>query len=227
MEELHGKVAIQVNDKVYLKDPATTELGRSIIRSGIDLIDELGFEDFTFKKLATSIGSTEASVYRYFENKHYMLTYLTVWYWGWMEYRVILGTLNIEDPVVRLRNAVKAITESIEEDTTFSQVNEVKLNRIVIKESMKVYFSKHVEEDNKFGFFSVYKDLVQRISDILLEINPTFKYPHMLVSTIVEGAHNQRYFAENLPRLTDVIEGEDAVTTFFTELAEKEIGIRK
>lgn len=227
MEDLHGRVSIRVNEKVYTKDPTSTELGRRIVRSSIDLIDELGFESFTFKKLALEIGSTEASVYRYFENKHNLLTYLTMWYWGWMEYRVVMSTLNIDDPNVRLRKAIVTLTESIEEDSTFSQVNEVKLNQIVIQESSKVYFSKHVIQDNKVGFFKVYKDLVQRVAEIILEINPSFKYPHMLVSTVIEGAHHQRYFAENLPRLTDVVEGEDAVTTFFTEMAEREIGIGK
>lgn len=224
MEGLHGRVAISVNENVFLKDPTGTELGRRIVRASIDLIDDLGFEDFTFKKLALAIGSTEASVYRYFENKHNLLAYLTMWYWGWMEYRIVMSTLNIEDPKVRLRNAIKALTESIEEDSTFSQVNEVKLNQIVIREGSKVYFSKQVVQDNKVGFFKVYKDLVQRVADIILEINPTFKYPHMLVSTIVEGSRHQRYFAENLPRLTDIVKGEDAVITFFTEMAEREIG---
>ena len=120
MEGLHGRVAISVNENVFLKDPTGTELGRRIVRASIDLIDDLGFEDFTFKKLALAIGSTEASVYRYFENKHNLLAYLTMWYWGWMEYRIVMSTLNIEDPKVRLRNAIKALTESIEEDSTFS-----------------------------------------------------------------------------------------------------------
>ena len=34
----------------------------------------------------------------------------------------------------------------------------------------------------------------------------------MLVSTIIEGTHHQRFFAEHLPRLTNVVEGEDSVT---------------
>ena len=40
----------------------------------------------------------------------------------------------------------------------------------------------------------------------------------MLISTVMEGAHHQRFFAEHLPRLTDVVDGHDAVTTFYTEL---------
>ena len=69
-----------------------------------------------------------------------------------------------------------------------------------------------------------YKEVVQRVSDIILEIKSDFKYPHMLVSTVIEGSHHQRFFAEHLPRLTDIVEGEDAVSTFYIELVFNEIG---
>jgi len=188
-------------------------------------MEELGFEDFTFKKLAIHMQSTEASVYRYFENKHNLLAYLTMWYWSWMEYRLLMRTINIEDPKTRLRKAIQCVTEVIEVDSAFSQIDESKLQRIVIIESSKVYLCKTVDADNKSGFFLVFKSLVQRIADIILEINPGFKYPHMLVSTIIEGAQHQRFFADHLPRLTDVVKGEDAVTTFYTQLAERELSI--
>ncbi|MFZ1526229.1 MAG: hypothetical protein WAT22_15510 [Saprospiraceae bacterium] len=48
---------------IYLKDPFSSELGRSIIKESIEMIDDLGFEEFTFKKLAIKIKSTEATVY--------------------------------------------------------------------------------------------------------------------------------------------------------------------
>ena len=62
-------LGITVNDKLYIKDPQSSELGQKIIENGIILIDEIGFENFTFRRLALKIESTEASVYRYFENK--------------------------------------------------------------------------------------------------------------------------------------------------------------
>lgn len=225
MQVLQSKIAIKINPKVYKKDPLSSQLGEKILRQGIELMEELGFESFTFKKLAARIGSTEASVYRYFENKHNLLAYLTMWYWSWMEYRILMNTLNIEDPKVRLRCAIKALTEEVIEDREVQQINEAKLNRIVIIESSKVYMCKTVDADNELGFFLVYKSLVQRVADIILEINSKFKYPHMLVSTIIEGAHHQRFFADHLPRLTDIIEGEDAVTTFYIQLAERELAI--
>ncbi|MFM1874952.1 MAG: hypothetical protein RL266_689 [Bacteroidota bacterium] len=208
------QIGIKVNDKVFLKDPESSDLGRSIIEKGIELIDEIGFEAFTFRKLAQRIGSTEASVYRYFESKQRLLIYLSCWYWRWMDYRLMLATANIDSAEERLRRALGVLVSQIEEDSSFSHINEVKLNRIIISESSKAYLNKHVDEENKDGFFSDYKELVQHISDIILEINPVYKYPQMLVSTLVEGAHLQRFFADHLPRLTNVIEGEDAVTEF-------------
>ncbi|MCH2229455.1 MAG: TetR/AcrR family transcriptional regulator [Crocinitomicaceae bacterium] len=227
MEALQSKIAIQINPNVYKKDPVSSELGIKIVREGILLLDELGFENFTFKKLAIKINSTEASIYRYFENKHNLLAYLTMWYWSWTENKIILKTLNIDSPEERLRRAIKCLTEEINEDKSVSHIDEIKLHNIVILESSKVYLCKTVQSDNESGFFLSYKSLVQRVADIILSIKPTFKYPHMLVSTIIEGAHHQRFFAHYLPRLTDTIEGEDAVTAFYTQLAERELNIEK
>ena len=136
-----------------------------------------------------------------------------------MEYRIVFGITNIESAEDRLKKAIQLLTETIEEDSQFSHVNEVKLNRIVISESSKIYLNKNVEKENSEGFFLAYKNLVQRVCDIILEIKPDYKYPHMLVSTIIEGAHHQRFFAEHLPRLTDIVKGEDAVTTFYQQMA--------
>ena len=175
MNHLLSKISIQVNNKVYLKDPESSELGKKILNSGIDMIDELGFEDFTFRKLAKEIKSTEASIYRYFESKHKLLLYLTSWYWSWTEYKLVFGLANIECPKDRLKKAVLLLTEEVKEDSNFSHINEVKLNRIVISESSKVYLNKVVDEENKEGVFSGYKQVVQKVSDIITEINPSEK----------------------------------------------------
>ncbi len=216
-------ITIHIDSKVYLKYPESSELGKKIVQGSIELMDELGFENFTFKKLAILINSTEASIYRYFESKHHILIYLVHWYWAWQEYRIELATKNIVDPNVRLHNALRILTEKVIEDSNFSQINEVKLNRIVIAESAKIYLSKNVETDNRSGYFSQYKTLVHNISEIIMEINPKYKYPHMLISTVIEGALHQRYFSEHLPKLTDIIPNEDAITNFYLNLVKKEI----
>ena len=179
---------------------------------------ELGFEAFTFRKLAQHISSTEASVYRYFESKHKLLLFLTSWYWSWLEYRLVYAIANLENPIVRLERAIIIVTKQVEEDGNFAHINEIKLHQIVIAESSKVYLTREVDANNKTGSFSGYKQLVERISKIILEVKPNYKYPHMLVSTVIEGMHHQRYFAEHLPRLTDEVSGEDAITIFYKNL---------
>jgi len=218
MEELLTQMKIQVNEKVFLKDPDSSEIGRKIINNSILLIDEIGFEEFTFKKLGLEIGSPESTIYRYFENKHKILLYLTIWYWSWLEYRLVFGTVNIISLNEKLNTAIKLLVEPIQEDSDFSHINEVVLNRIVISESAKSYFTKKVGVDNKDGVFKVYKRLVQRVGDLVLAINPDFEYPNMLISTVIEGAHQQRYFAQHLPKLTDVRPGKDNITEFYTNM---------
>jgi hypothetical protein len=60
--------------------------------------------------------------------------------------------------------------------------------------------------------------VVQRVSEFILEYNPKFEFPHMLISTVIEGAHNQRFFAAHLPSLTDFKEGKNSITRFYTNL---------
>ena len=96
MDMLLQGVQIKVNEKLYLKDPESSGLGKKIVEYSIQMINEIGFERFTFKKLGHQIGSNESSIYRYFENKHKLLVYLTSWYWGWMEYQLVFATHSIK-----------------------------------------------------------------------------------------------------------------------------------
>jgi len=218
MEDLFANINIKINDKLYLKDPDTSVIGKSVIANSILLIDEIGFENFTFKKLGQIVGSPESTIYRYFENKHKLLLYLTSWYWSWMEYRVVLGTNNITSQVDKLNKLIEILTEDIKEDNNYNHINEVILNKIIIMEASKSYCTKEVDKENKEGVFTVYKRLIQRGADIVLELNPSYKYPHMLISTVMEGAHLQRYFSEHLPKLTDVKKGNNDISVFFKQI---------
>jgi len=217
MDSLLSNINIKVNPSIYLKDPETSMLGKRIISGAIDLIDSIGFEGFTFKKLAAQIQTTEASIYRYFESKHKLLLYLTTWYWAWMEYKLVFRLANIDSAEERLTRAIKTLTEEVKEDNSFDHINEIKLNTILISDASKTYLTKEVDQENKEGIYAGYKQLVERVSSVILEINPKYKYSHMLVSTVIEGAHLQRYFAQHLPRLTDVVKGEDAIVSFYLQ----------
>lgn len=221
MKEL--QINIIINPELFIKNPDSSELGQKIVHKGIQLILELGFEAFTFKKLAENIDTSEASIYRYFENKHLFLVYLTCWYWSWMELNLVLSVSNIESAAKRLKTAISLITDPSLISDSFSYIDKEVLQQIIVTESIKAYHTKDVDTDNKKGFFKVYKRLVKRVGDIVLELNPDFSYPHTLVSTIIEGAHNQRYFRHHLPSLTDDNMADNSISSFYTDLAFKVI----
>ena len=216
MKNLH--IQIDISPELYIKNPDSSELGRKIISASIELINEVGFEAFTFKKLGALISSPESAVYRYFDNKRSLLIYLTSWYWTWTEYRLAFATTNVGSPIQRLRISVEILTQPVEVDNDISYVNEVLLSEIIFTESLKGYHTKSVDEQNKIGYFKAYKNVVQRVSELILEISPNFKYPHMLVSTVIEGAHQQKYFAKHLPVLTDITKEKNIICSFYTEL---------
>lgn len=193
-----------MNENLFVRDPQETDLGRNIVQESIAMIDELGFEKFTFKKLAAQIDSTEASIYRYFDNKHRLLVYLIAWYWNWLEYRIDFGTQNIFDPQQKLEIALKIIAMKKEKDPSFPEIDEEALDRIVIAESDKTYLTKQVDEDNKEGLFRGYKSLCKRIAGFVREINPDYGFPHALISTVLEASHQQIFFAQHLPSLTEL-----------------------
>ena len=199
-------VQLEINPNLYLNDPQKTKLGRKIIEQSVLLIDEIGLEQFNFKKLAASISSSEASVYRYFENKHHLFVYLLNWYWEWMSARIDLNTLNISDPNHRLRVALGIIVDTANKNMAIEFVDEEILHKVVVREGAKAYHHKLVDEDNEDGFFLAYKRLCNKIASIITEVKVNFPYPKALASTLIETANNNLYFARHLPRLTDLKE---------------------
>jgi hypothetical protein len=125
-----------------------------------------------------------------------------------------------------LLRAIEILSGSIEEDHNFTHVNEAKLYQIVISESSKAYLTREVDEDNQDGLYKGYKKLVARVADIIGEISPDYKYPNILISTVIEGAQRQRFFAQHLPGLTNVIPGEDAITQFYLDMVFHTLGLR-
>ena len=192
-----------MNKNLFIRNPEETELGKKIIKDSIILIHKLGFEAFNFKKLATEVDTTEASVYRYFENKHRLLIYIVDWYWSWQEYWLIFQTNNIVNPETKIKNAIKLLSTPLKDDTNNPYINEKLLYEIVMVEGAKAYLTKQVTEDNKLKLFKPYKDLCARIASFIKEYNPKYKFPLSLSSSIIEMAHSQKFYMQNLPSLTD------------------------
>ncbi|MDP2384847.1 MAG: TetR/AcrR family transcriptional regulator [Bacteroidota bacterium] len=214
------QLQIKMNEALFLRDPESSELGKNIIKYSVQLIYKYGFETLTFKKLAEEIGTTEASIYRYFENKHKLLVYLTSWYWAWLEFQISFQTNNIKDPVVKLKKVIKLLSTTMTEQEHTSYVNENLLHQIIIAEGSKAYLTKQVGEDNKQHFFKPYKDLCAVIGKIIAECNTKYKYPKSLASTIIEMAHFQKFFMYNLPSLTDFgnTKKEEEIMAFLNDL---------
>lgn len=194
---------IKMNEKLYLRDPEQSQIGRKILFHGVKLINQLGFEDFTFKKLAKEIETTEATIYRYFENKHRLLIYINTWYWSYLEYKIMFTTNNIKNPETKLKLIIDLIANPKHNFIKSDYISESDIYQLVIWEGFKTYLTKHVSEDNQDKLFKPFKDLCLRFANVILEYNPKYKFSHSLASTILEISHSQKFFMNNLPSLTD------------------------
>lgn len=217
MDRLLASLHIRINPIIYVKDPESSILGKKIIQESILLINEIGFEEFTFKKLGERIGSNESSIYRYFENKHKLIVYLSSWYWSWIEYRLVFATQNMENKEEKLKKAIEIVTEKIEDDSHTEHINEAILNKIIIEEFTKSLHTKAVNEENKEVYFLIYKRIINRICKMVEDINPNYPFAKSLISTVIEGSLHQHFLKEHLDALTDC---NDIVTpsTFYTNL---------
>ncbi len=210
-------IRIKMNEKLYLRNPEDNVLGRKIVSQGILLINKLGFEDFTFKKLALEIEATEATVYRYFENKHRLLVYLITWYWSFLAYKVMFKLNNIENPEVKLKTIIRLLATEPEKGQYSNYIPEAEAYELVKRESSKAFLTRNVTKDNQNRLFKPYKDLSAKIAQIIKEFNPKYKYPNFLASTLLEMSHAQKFFMEHLPSLTDSTSPDDKKLIRFLE----------
>lgn len=222
-------IHLHLDPRLYVRDPEETDLGRRIVDAAIRLIDGSGFERFTFRALAKSIRSTEASIYRYFENKHRLLLYLTSWYWSWVDYRLEFRAGSGDpSPRERLHRIVDVLLQSGTYDPTWSHIDEVALHRIVVVESHKVYQTQWVDADDAEALFSAYQALVAKVGDVISAASPRYAFPIALASTLIEAAHQQIFFCQHLPSLTDVelVDGKLApVRAFLADLLDRALGL--
>ncbi len=199
-------VSIQIspNASLYIKDPQASRTGRKILSHAITLMLELGFERFTFKKLAVDMGASEITMYRYFENKHKLLLYLLSWYWEWVKYSIVFNTRNLSDPETKLKLAILTVIDSRKRNPLVEYIDQEKLYELVVEESEKAYHTKDVDQENKQGLFLTLKSLKTELSGILLEINPEYPYSNSLASTILEMSASLRFYAHHLPSMSDI-----------------------
>ncbi len=217
MDKLLSSLKININNKIYLKDPESSDLGKRIIESSIILIDQIGFDAFTFKKLGVKIGSNESSIYRYFESKHKLLLYLTSWYWSWLEYQLVFATNSITNPDLKLEIAINILTQTTTLDANYKHIDEIILKRIIINEYSKSYLTKEIDTENKEGYFATFKRLVTRLRDIILLVKPSFKHPFSLASSVIDGALHMQFIKDHFSSISDFKEKNEP-TDYFKNL---------
>ena len=193
----------EICDSIFLKDPERSDLGRKILKEGVSLIDKIGFEAFTFKKLGERIQSNESSIYRYFENKHKLLLYLSSWYWSCIEFRLIFETANLEDPNHRLTKAIIVLTEDTSSEILGCNIKESTLKQIMISNFIKTF---NLSELNNEDCIKTYKRVILLLSEIIKEVNPYYSYPENLSINIVEGALHQHFLKQHFKTITNYSE---------------------
>ena len=214
MDQLLQSVKIDIDKNLYIKNPESSSLGKRIVEESISMIDTIGFESFNFKKLGRQLNSNESSIYRYFENKHKLLLYLTSWYWGWVEYKLVFATHNVQNASEKLTKALAVVTRPIKFDSDFSHIDEELLSKIVINEYSKSYLTKEVDAENKEGYFVIYKRLITRLSVMVKEVDSNYAYPNSLASTVLEGSLHQHFLKDHFVSLTDCRENSDLINYF-------------
>ncbi|MDG1043619.1 MAG: TetR/AcrR family transcriptional regulator [Flavobacteriaceae bacterium] len=203
MDQLLSTFKITIPEGVFIKDPETSVLGKNVITQGMELIHEMGFDGFTFKKLGTHIGSNESSIYRYFENKHKFLLYLSSWYWAWVEYNLVMETHSITDPKEKIIQAVTVLTRKVDNDSSNTPINLVLIHKIMISEFSKSFLTKSVDQENEQGLFVAYKRVHSRLQGFIKVANPSYNFSASLANTILAGVLQQYYYKDHFPSLTD------------------------
>ncbi len=213
-------IILKQPEGTYLKDPQGSDLGIKIIKESIELMEEIGIEDFTFKKLSIRIESTEASVYRYFESKHQLLLYLYSWYWGWKMVEIDRATHFISTDFDKLITAMNLLIQQENKAAFAFSFSYEKLRNLIEKEGIKSFLTKKVDDENQIGAFDNYKKLVALLSSWVVATKKDFQFPNMLITTIIEGAHLQHFFGNHLQRLTNHSDTNDNVAEFYKQLVQ-------
>lgn len=204
MAPFHQHVQLKPDPGLSLKDPSATEVGRALLAEGLALMNELGLEAFTFRKLADRIGSTEVTLYKYFPNKHRLLQYYYQLYWLWL--RQVCGRIaeRARGPREALEGVVEAICGVWPKQLPPLQLDPHALRRLVIEEGMKSYLHKNVDDDNARRLFLPYKELSAFVAERLVACRADVPWPRSFATTVIEMAHSLPFAMEHLPSLTEL-----------------------
>ncbi len=213
---------IEPSPGLALRD-TTSPMGGRILSEGLLLMNEIGLEAFTFKKLAERMGSTEVTVYHYFANKQRLLQYYFQVYWLWLATHCQQEGKALNDPRERLHGDIRAICGIWPAEAMATQFAPVELRALVINEGSKSFMHKNVDSDNKLKLFKPYKDLCAHIAMEVKACSPRMRNARSFATTLVEMAHSLEFAMEHLPALTELSERKDRkqLAAFLCDLTER------
>ncbi len=216
----NSKYSFTLSSDLYLKDPLSSNVGKQILSVGARLILDMGLEVFTTKKLAMAASTTEATVYKYFPNKHRLLQYYFQLYWTWLEQQIKVFTAIETDPTERLHKAVRVVAQIPAVAADPGLVSKEDLRLLVTVEGSKAYQHVQVDEDNAKKIFAPYKSVVGLLAEMILAVNPKHHFPYALATTVMEMAHSLEFYKEHLPSLTDFPDDKQnqKLTEFLTQI---------
>jgi AcrR family transcriptional regulator len=218
MEKFFPQIRIGVHEKIFIKDPESTELGKKIVQSGVELIELVGLEQFNFKKLATVIEVSESSIYRYFENKYMFLLYISAWYWTWMETYLVFTTSHLPPTEDKILEVIKILCQDDWSAVYSPQFSVSRMRRILVAESSKAFLRKEIDAMNAEGIFSGFKQLSGRISELFGQYKPNYRYPDMLASLLIEAIFHQQFLLAHFPSFDNTQGDNDKLVHFFTHM---------
>lgn len=218
MNELLQAFKVKVNSGIYLKDPDTSAIGRAMVREGLVMMESIGLDQFTFKKLSEQIGSPESSLYRYFENKVNLLFYLLSAYWSWQEYRVVMSVLNMAPGKKKVHKAIEVILSTPDEQAQLDELPLAVLYRLAERESIRVFVQNNAAHAFPPEFFHSFDRLHGRFVTMLKEINPDYSCSEALISVLLDAIHLQKYFRRAGTTRTDLPDGTPEQADFFFHL---------
>jgi AcrR family transcriptional regulator len=169
MEKLLGRLAFHPNPALFIKDPLTSQVGMQILSCSVTMLQEAGLEGLTFKKLASEMKSTEATIYRYFTNKQQLLMYIMSIYAASLQMRLVLATTNISNPVDRLKEAIHCLMEVPKKDSMMEGMKLTQLHAIWCSEMPRWMDGTLTDSDQRKWWYQDLIELADRIKQIISE----------------------------------------------------------
>lgn len=194
---------VHIPSRMAQHDPSHSRTGLKILNTAIQMIADEGYEVFHLSKLAEKADTVESTVYRYFENKHKLLLYISGWYWAYLDFSIDYETRETGDSQQILQKAIELMAGKNLPKNTDLIGDPLLIHRIIIMEFSKIYTTQMAHEDNKEGYFVYFKTFVNKIGNILADSMPNYKFTRSFAFLLVSGIYQQAHVAEKLPALSD------------------------